>query len=195
MLGSVIFLVDVGVLIWNVAVLRSRSYSREKPGFLLVFFSVFAIFLVLAFAGVQPIAAYKDTVTSTLKLTTQSVLANLPKSPPSDKSVTTPTQVTQESKPSIPTIKSTTGLVGKWRDTKTNSTIEFFKDGRLVSDDGQYMISGTYELIGNEYVKVALEGFAGAWVVMSADTWKYQVSGDTLYMVGGGETSTLRRVR
>jgi hypothetical protein len=92
--GSIVFIVDIIVLIWSIYVLRNRNYIAKKPGFFLVFFSVLAIFLVLAFAGVQPIAGYKDTVASTVKSTVQNISAHLSKStaPNETKSTSTPTQ-------------------------------------------------------------------------------------------------------
>lgn len=57
----------------------------------------------------------------------------------------------------------TISIVGRWQGLN-NQIIEFFKDGQIVIDDGQYIVSGTYELLGDEYMKLSLLGFAGAWI-------------------------------
>jgi len=59
--GTVTLLLEIGFLIWVISVLRSRKYKRIKPSFKLVFFSVVGITLVCAFAGIKPLATYKDT--------------------------------------------------------------------------------------------------------------------------------------
>jgi serine protease Do len=59
--GTVTLLLEIGFLIWIISVLRSRKYKRIKPSFKLVFFSVVGITLVCAFAGIEPLATYKDT--------------------------------------------------------------------------------------------------------------------------------------
>ncbi|MFH1381492.1 MAG: CAP domain-containing protein [Chloroflexota bacterium] len=58
--GTIIFLADIGVLIWNISVLRNSKYRHLKPGFALVFWSVVAITLVATFGGVQPLSTHKD---------------------------------------------------------------------------------------------------------------------------------------
>lgn len=62
--GSVIFIVDIGVLVWNISVLRSSHHRWKTPSFKLTFFSLLGIALVLAFAGIQPLAEYKDRMLS-----------------------------------------------------------------------------------------------------------------------------------
>ena len=59
-----IFLLVTGLLILVVSVLRSRRLRWVKPSFKAVLFPVIAIALVCAFAGVEPLASYKDTTIS-----------------------------------------------------------------------------------------------------------------------------------
>ena len=59
--GTVTLLLEVGFLIWIISVLRSPKYKRIKPGFKLVLFSLLGITLVCTFAGIEPLATYKDT--------------------------------------------------------------------------------------------------------------------------------------
>ncbi len=58
--GITVFLVSIGVLIWNASLLRSSKLAYKRPSFKLFFFLLLGVFLVLAFAGVQPLASYKD---------------------------------------------------------------------------------------------------------------------------------------
>lgn len=71
-IGSIVFIVDIGVLVWSISVLRSRQYSWRAPSFKAVFFSILGILLVLSFAGVQPMAEYKDRVISLFENSSES---------------------------------------------------------------------------------------------------------------------------
>jgi hypothetical protein len=65
-IGTILFLVEVGFWIWLVTVLRMPKYQYSKPGFWLVFGAVLGITLVCAFAGMQPLSAYKDSLFSSI---------------------------------------------------------------------------------------------------------------------------------
>jgi len=58
--GSIVFLLEGGILIWTVRALRSRTYRRVAPSVKLVLLVCATITLVLAFAGVEPLSSYKD---------------------------------------------------------------------------------------------------------------------------------------
>lgn len=60
--GIIILLADIGVLIWNVSVLRSYRWRGPSFGKMLAVFLVSALVVcsVCAFAGIQPLASYKD---------------------------------------------------------------------------------------------------------------------------------------
>ena len=58
--GSVIFLVEIAFLVWIIFVLRSRGYQSRKPSFKLILSALLVIFLVLAFAGVEPLSSFRD---------------------------------------------------------------------------------------------------------------------------------------
>lgn len=60
-LGTLVFVVEVGLSIWMMYLLRSSRYRRRTPSFKLVLFSLVGIALVCAFAGIEPLALYKDT--------------------------------------------------------------------------------------------------------------------------------------
>jgi uncharacterized protein YkwD len=59
LIGSIVFIVGIAVWVILIRILRSR-YKWTKPSFKLTTFSVIAILLILTFAGVQPLASYKD---------------------------------------------------------------------------------------------------------------------------------------
>lgn len=69
LVGSAGFLVDISVLVWFISVLHSRYYRHSKPSFKSVFLSLFGISVVLAFAGVEPLVGFKDTMLVTVGLT------------------------------------------------------------------------------------------------------------------------------
>lgn len=89
------------------------------------------------------------------------------------------------------------GIVGKWQDTRSSDNyMEFFNDKRLVLGSGGIIVTGTYELIGEEYMKVYLEGLAGGWAAMTGqDTLKYLISNDILTITIAGKTTTYKRIR
>lgn len=65
--GTVILLVDIGVLTWNISVLRNRRWKWRNPKFKWVFLSILIILTVCAFGGVQPLSTYKDNAVSMVK--------------------------------------------------------------------------------------------------------------------------------
>ncbi len=84
-IGSILFIADSVITIWCIAILRSAKYRNKRPGFLLTVASLLAILLVFAFAGVEPISAAKDKMTSwmgiqTINKTESKVSANTPTS-------------------------------------------------------------------------------------------------------------------
>ncbi len=88
-------------------------------------------------------------------------------------------------------------LIGRWQDTnQKNGYIEFLKDGRLILDDGNNIITGNYEIMSNNYIKISFDGFTGAFVrLFSGDTARFQISGNTLTLQYGGQSSTYKRSR
>ena len=63
-LGSLLFVLEVGLLSWIIYMLRSSRYRWRTPSFNLVFFSILGIALVCAFAGIEPLASAKDEALS-----------------------------------------------------------------------------------------------------------------------------------
>jgi len=62
--GTVMFLLEVGFLIWVISVLRSPKYKRIKPSFKLVLFSLLGIAIICAFAGIEPMSSVKEGATT-----------------------------------------------------------------------------------------------------------------------------------
>lgn len=60
--NTIIFLVEVGLWFWIVAILRSRRYRYRNPKFKLTFIVVLAVILVCTFAGIEPLSSYKDNL-------------------------------------------------------------------------------------------------------------------------------------
>lgn len=88
-------------------------------------------------------------------------------------------------------------ILGYWQDTKQkNLYLEFIDDGSLILDNGEAIISGTYELISENYVKInniALPYIINAEIF--GDTLKYEVSGNSLNLQAANESITLKRIR
>lgn len=58
--NTIIFLAEIGLWFWLASVLRRRKYKYSNPKFKLVFVIILAIFIVSAFAGIQPLSTFKD---------------------------------------------------------------------------------------------------------------------------------------
>lgn len=67
--SGAILAVDIGVLIWNISVLR--HYKHQSPSFFLTTFAILFICIVLAFLGVEPLASMKDTAIDAVEQKTQ----------------------------------------------------------------------------------------------------------------------------
>ncbi len=65
-LDVMVLLLVSGLLILLASTLRSRRFRRIKPSFKAVAIPVVAVALVIAFAGIEPLASYKDTTVSVL---------------------------------------------------------------------------------------------------------------------------------
>lgn len=61
-LGALAFIVETGLAIWIIYMLRSSNYRWRTPSFKLVIFALVGIVLICAFAGIEPLASYKNAV-------------------------------------------------------------------------------------------------------------------------------------
>jgi hypothetical protein len=66
MYGGIILAVDIGVLIWNIAVLRHYRYST--PNFWLTTLVIVGCLVILSFVGVQPFEDYRESTVDWVSL-------------------------------------------------------------------------------------------------------------------------------
>lgn len=59
--GGIILAIDIGVLVWNISVLR--HHSHENPSFWLMTLIVVGCLVILSFVGVQPLTDYRESAT------------------------------------------------------------------------------------------------------------------------------------
>ena len=73
--------------------------------------------------------------------------------------------------------------------------LEFFKDGRVISDDG-FVSLGKYEMIGEDYVKFNFERAGGRLSsLLASNTFKVKVSGDIMTLRVMDDNLTFSRVK
>jgi hypothetical protein len=64
LVGSILFVFEFAVFVWLCRVASRNSW--RQPSMKLTVFSVIGVFLIFAFAGVQPLSAYKDSVVNSV---------------------------------------------------------------------------------------------------------------------------------
>jgi len=84
-------------------------------------------------------------------------------------------------------------IVGKWQDQNSN-IIEFTRDGKVVINSGGFIVSGEYELISDNIVKLKLGGLAGDIASFVGDTWQYEISENTMVVTASGSKTIYTRV-
>jgi hypothetical protein len=86
-------------------------------------------------------------------------------------------------------------LVGKWKDSQSQNTIEFTRDGNVILNSNGYLISGTYQLVSNDVVKLNYVGLSGGMARMfGVDTWQYSISGNNMTVEAGGSSDVFNRI-
>lgn len=86
-------------------------------------------------------------------------------------------------------------LVGKWKDSQSQNTIEFTRSGNVIISSNGSLISGTYQLISSGVVKLNFEGLSGDMLsAFGADTLQYSISGNTMTLEGAGSSDVFYRV-
>jgi hypothetical protein len=87
-------------------------------------------------------------------------------------------------------------IVGKWQSTDdANNSIEFTKDGNLIVAVNGHTVTGTYEVLSDDYVKVNVSGVTGLLALLfQKDTWKYIVTKSDLSLSGDKLTRTFKRM-
>lgn len=87
-------------------------------------------------------------------------------------------------------------IVGKWQDIQSRDTIEFTSGGDVIAISSGNIMTGKYELIGSDVVKVRFEGFGGAWMsLFGGDTWQYEISGNTMTVKVANRSAVFKRIK
>ncbi|MGD1118474.1 MAG: hypothetical protein ABR886_03205 [Dehalococcoidales bacterium] len=88
-------------------------------------------------------------------------------------------------------------IVGKWQSADdANNSIEFVQGGTLIADIGGHTVTGTYEVVNNDYVNVKVSDVTGLLAALfNKGTWKYTVTATTLTLSGDIVTRTFTRVK
>jgi hypothetical protein len=85
-------------------------------------------------------------------------------------------------------------IIGKWQDNQEQEIVEFTSGGNVIIESKGYIVTGSYELIGDDIVKLTFDNLAGDFIsAFGMDTFKYTISGDTMILQSGGTTSTYYR--
>ncbi|NSW52546.1 MAG: hypothetical protein HPY85_08600 [Anaerolineae bacterium] len=80
-------------------------------------------------------------------------------------------------------------IVGSWVDAD-GVVYEFFKDGTVTIDSWGITISGTYEFIDKDTLKMNLDGL---WGIGGATVFDVEFSGKQLLLTSTGQTVTLEK--
>jgi hypothetical protein len=87
-------------------------------------------------------------------------------------------------------------VLGTWENSATGSTLEFTSDEHVIYKMGTYLITGSYELIGDDIINVDFEGIGGMLLTtFGGSTWEYTISDGVMTIVAGGVTTTYDKVR
>lgn len=83
-------------------------------------------------------------------------------------------------------------VVGKWKGSGTDETVEFFKDGTIASQSQGRILNGKYNIIDENHLKMELGGMgtlAGPIIV------QYKFSGNELILtLQNNQTTNLQRI-
>ena len=86
-----------------------------------------------------------------------------------------------------------TAIVGKWQEVDGTETIEFIRGGTVMILDEGRSISGAYEFVDKNRIKVE---FGGLYSLAGAQVCTVSVTGNHMMLVmPDGDKSTYRRVR
>ena len=130
-LGIVTFLLEVGFLIWIISVLRSPKYRRIKPSFKLVFLPLLGITVVCAFAGLEPLATYKDNCLYS---------------------------VTEFFRETVPAEDDLTSIVAKVEPTVVRVEVEDGMGSGMIIDEAGYIITSNHIVEGTHSATIILTG-------------------------------------
>lgn len=88
-------------------------------------------------------------------------------------------------------------IVGKWQSNDdANNYIEFTKDGNLVVDINNKLITGTYQVLSDTVVKVNVSGVTGLLAALfDKGSWQYSMTSTTLTITGDRLTRNFTRAK
>ena len=140
-LGALVFIVEIGVSIWIIYLLRSSKYRWRTPSFKLVIFSLVGIVLICAFAGIEPLASYKDTALDYAKTQGSKIAESMEATAP----IVTP-----------PELKDTTSAVEKVKPAVVMVEVEDGMGSGMIIDKLGYVLTCYHVVEGAQSATVIL---------------------------------------
>lgn len=169
-INSVLLVILWCVGAWVILYFRNKKFTGH-PTMTSTNIIVIVIILLCAFAGVQPMASYKDKISNKFD--------NIQTSP---------------------VVEANKSLVGKWTQIEDNKysilspSIQFLSNGTVIIDEGSSITTGTYNKLTDEYVKLSVSTDFFGFTVTSLDTIKYQISNNKLTIRVGTNVKTYQRI-
>jgi predicted PurR-regulated permease PerM len=164
----------ISLLFWGTAIgllLRMvKNKLNNRPSLTATTFVVIILAILSSFAGLQPMASVKDKIVNSINSQVQTINV--------------------ENK----------GLVGKWQKVTNNKvsilspTITFLSNRTIIIDDGNQVLTGTYTILTDEYVKFSVDTSFFGIPITSMDTIKYQINNNELTIRVNQSTSTYKRI-
>lgn len=82
-------------------------------------------------------------------------------------------------------------IVGQWEQTGGGETIEFFKEGTVVSTSFAIRSTGDYDWVDDSHIRINMTGLFG---LGGSQVFLVSISGDTLELSMSGVTYTYSRL-
>lgn len=134
LIGSLIFLIEIVFFIWLWRIVAKNSW--RWPSMKLTVFSLICLFIIFAFAGVQPMSSYKDKLFSGLSDTFNNVdshIVDIPDDIPPTISLDSPNIDDPQSGDINPVIPSTESKL-----SSANATPKYVQDDEIDYNTGEY---------------------------------------------------------
>jgi hypothetical protein len=86
-------------------------------------------------------------------------------------------------------------IVGTWRDSQGHGTIQFMRNGNVILETENFVITGKWQNVSNDVINLSLDGGTGGiFDPGGADSWQYTISGNTMTVVASGSGDVFYRV-
>lgn len=83
-------------------------------------------------------------------------------------------------------------VIGVWFDTNEDVTVQFFKDGMIIVDDGENSLSGDYQIMDEDRIRLRLS--PSPETEFASIVVEYKLSGDRLVLIApDGDRTTMIR--